>query len=146
MVMTDDKVTSRRSALRGGLAAIAAGLAVPALASTKPDDDAQLIRLCDRLVQLRTYEIAELSSDDYDEDNLVENDREWDAIVPRVRQIDRPLTLAGAAAMGRCVVRHCSTCRDGEVYTEIDLAKWMTIRVSEFLAGEVPPWNDGREQ
>jgi hypothetical protein len=35
---TNTSTTSRRSALGVGLAAIAAGLAVPALASTKPDD------------------------------------------------------------------------------------------------------------
>lgn len=42
-------ITTRRSALRGiSLATITAGLALPALASTKPDDgaDAELIRLC----------------------------------------------------------------------------------------------------
>lgn len=52
-------VTSRRSALRGiSLAAIAAGLAGPALASSPDgaDADAELIRLCaefDRLEQAR---------------------------------------------------------------------------------------------
>jgi hypothetical protein len=130
---------------RFSLAALAAGLTAPALATATHSPDAELIRLCDRLVELRTYEIAEVSSDDYDEDNLVENDREWDAIVPRVREIDRPLTLAGAAAMGRCVVRCTSKHPDGS-FSMIDIAEWMARRVSEFLAeGEVPPWNDGRE-
>jgi hypothetical protein len=53
---TPRPTTSRRSALRGfGLATLAAGLGMPAVASTKPDDaDAELIRLCadlDRLLQ-----------------------------------------------------------------------------------------------
>jgi hypothetical protein len=52
----------------------------------------------------------------------------------RVREIDRPLTLAGAAAMARCVVRHSDRCPDGDIVM-IDLAEWMAIRVSEFLAG-----------
>jgi hypothetical protein len=51
-----------------------------------------------------------------------------------VRQIDRPLTLAGAAAMARCAVRHSDRCQDGDIVM-IDLAQWMSIRVAEFLAG-----------
>jgi hypothetical protein len=47
---------TRRSTLRGiSLATIAAGLAVPALASTKPDDgaDAELIQLCGEIIALK---------------------------------------------------------------------------------------------
>ncbi len=53
-----------------------------------------------------------------------------------VVQIDRPITLAGAAAMAPCAVPHSNRCPDGEIVM-IDLAKWMAIRVSEFLAGSV---------
>jgi len=104
--------------------------------STAPDADAELIELCDRLVQLRTYEVAQLKlmDDDGGRDPLEATDAEWDALDARVRQIDRPLTPAGAAAMARCAVRHSDRCQDGEIVM-IDLAEWMAIRVSEFLAG-----------
>ena len=39
--------------------------------------------------------------------------------------------------MARCVVRHSGKTPDGEIVM-IDLAEWMAIRVSEFMAeGEV---------
>jgi hypothetical protein len=132
--------TSRRSALRGfGLAGIAAGLAAPALASVRSDEaDAELIRLCARLVHLRAHEAAviELMGDDYDDETLEQNDREWFAIVDRVREIDRPLTLAGATAMARCVVAHSYVRPEGGFYGADVITDWMPIRVSEFLAGE----------
>jgi hypothetical protein len=133
---TTTPTTSRRSALSGfGLAAIAAGLAVPTpsqAASASPD--AELIALCDRLVQLRTLELAMIKQMDEagdDGDPLEATGDEWFAVTERVRQIDRPLTLAGAIAMARCVVRHCETPDLGGC----DFSDWMAIRASEFLAG-----------
>jgi hypothetical protein len=124
---------TRRSALGFSAAALAAGLTVPALDATS-SPDAELIRLCDRLVNLRTYEQATLDLDDYDEADLLESDREWDQLRNRVGEIDRPLTLAGASAMARCVVRHSYKCADGCVIM-LDIAQSMGIRISEFLAG-----------
>jgi hypothetical protein len=140
---------TRRAVFRGlGLTSIAAGLAArSALAtpSVPPDaaradaanPDAELIRLCDRLVQLRIDELAQFDLIDYDNggDDLFAAP-EWDALAARLQEIDRPLTLAGAAAMARCTVRHCDRCPDGKIVM-IDLAEWMAIRVSEFLAGGV---------
>jgi hypothetical protein len=135
--------TTRRSALRCSVAAVAAGLAAPtpshAASALELDADAELITLCDRLVQLRTHEIAVIKlmddgDDDYDP--LEATDAEWDALAARLRQIDRPLTLEGAAAMARCVLRHSDRCPDGDIVM-IDLAEWIAIRVSEFLAGGV---------
>jgi hypothetical protein len=104
------------------------------------DPDAELIALCDRLVQLRTHEVARIAAmddADIDENPLEETDADWKALAQQIRQIDRPLTLEGAAAMARCVVRHSDKTPDGEIVM-IDLAEWMAIRVSEFLAkGEV---------
>jgi hypothetical protein len=100
--------------------------------------DAELIALCGRLVQLRTHEVARIAAmddDDDDDDNpLEETDAEWKALAQQIRQIDRPLTLAGAIAMARCVVRHSDKTPDGDIVM-IDLAEWMAIRVSELLAG-----------
>jgi hypothetical protein len=138
---TTPTTPTRRAAFRGlGFTSIAAGLAaVPALSApaAPPDADAELIRLCDRLVQLRTHEIAVLKrmdDDDDDYDPLEATDAEWDALVPRVREIDWPLTLDGAKAMARFVVRCSDRQPDGDI-TMIDLAQEMSIRVSEFLAG-----------
>jgi hypothetical protein len=103
--------------------------------STEPTD-AELIALCDRLVQLRTHEVARIAAmdDDDDDDPLEDTDAEWKALAQQIRQIDRPHTLEGAAAMARCAVRHSDKNPDG-VIVMIDLAEWMAIRVSEFLAG-----------
>jgi hypothetical protein len=140
---------TRRAVFRGlGLTSIAAGLAArsalaapaaPPDAAADANPDGELITLCDRLVQLRTHEIAvikPMDDGDDDYDPLEATDAEWDALAARLRQIDRPLTLAGAAATARCVVRHSDRCPDGDIVM-IDLAEWMAIRVSEFLAGGV---------
>jgi hypothetical protein len=130
---------SRRSALGVAVAAIVAGITAPALASaTASNPDAELIALCDRLVQLRTHELAHLASigwsDGDDDDPLEETYAEQKALAARARQIDRPHTLEGAAAMARCVVRLSDSHPDGEIYST-DLAEWMAIRVAEFMAG-----------
>jgi hypothetical protein len=139
MNTTPTMPSTRRSALRCSVAVVAIGLAVPTPpphAASASDADAELIALCDRLVQLRTYEVAQLKlmDDDDDHDPVEATDAEWDALAARVREIDRPLTLTGAAAMARCVVRHSDRCPDGDIVM-IDLAQRMAIRVSEFLAG-----------
>ena len=74
----------------------AAGLQVPALASAAPDDaDAELIRLCDRLVQLRTHEVAQFKLiDDDDYDPLEGTGTEWQALADRVIATGLPPSIS----------------------------------------------------
>jgi hypothetical protein len=86
MAITTPTTPTRRSALRGfGLAAIAAGLAVPALASTKPDDDAagELIRICHQFAEaeITRWYRAEID-DDFVDDDIDHDTYNWIAATP----------------------------------------------------------------
>jgi hypothetical protein len=100
--------------------------------STDTAPDAELIRLCDRLVQLRTTEVALIAAD---QEVDLPDDAEWRELSGRAREL-RPHNARWCPGDGRCVVRCSDRCPDGEVII-IDLAEEMAISISEWMAGNV---------
>jgi hypothetical protein len=136
---------SRRAALGFSLAAIAAGLTVPALASvatTEPSPDAELNRLSDRIVAIQAEQNALFAVRHTVEDEE-RTDPEMNALyAERTRIFDLlfdlldPTTLAGARAMARASIAIAPRERDGTISWSGG-SGWLAWSAADFLAGSV---------
>jgi hypothetical protein len=126
--------TRRGTLCFGGIAAIA-GLLKPAIASP----DAELIRLCRRLVAIHAIEEARPARDEDSLMSLVLDplNVEWFEIQDRLHGIGGPRTPEGAIAAAFAALAEAPRDQEG-IITCPDLATWLSVRCVEFIAGEVP--------
>jgi len=131
--------STRRSAMRFSLAALTAGLTVPVLAST-PNPDAELIRLCDRTVDLEAqfYHLHDTIEDDDERDRLINpicaEQKDIDALV---RKMGNPRTIEGARSMARVALAFMPINRQGEREVGHNPEDWYFACIAEFLTGDV---------
>jgi hypothetical protein len=133
--------TGRRRALQFSVAAIVAGIGEPALAAAA-SPDAELIRLSERLVALRSAEHSLLTASDAPDDPdtdpttgplLRANDAEWRTIMGRLADMS-PTTLAGAQAMARAALANAP--RDGAGNVDVLDDDRLLFGAIGWLAGE----------
>ena len=133
---TNPNTPTRHSALQFSLAAFAAGLTAPALASVNPD--AELIDLCDNLAANGAAVEALL-----DTQHTIEDERrderaigalytERGPLLDDIWDIDRPATLDGAKAMARAFSSISGRELDGDILE--GGPDWIAFRVCDFLA------------
>lgn len=132
--------TSRRQTLRLYAASTLAGLLTPTLAvAATTDPDAELIRLCDRLVVVRRLENAaydENPEDEETQDILTEPlNAEWHQIADRLAKLDSPRTPEGARAMALAALSEVPRNRDDTIDYG-DLHSWLSVGCARYLAGE----------
>jgi hypothetical protein len=136
--------TPGRRGLLGGAAALLAGAAAATLprvalaAGTGPD--AELIRLCDRLVEIDAEERAILASTDEDDGGPLKPrydalNVEWHAIDARLCDVADPVTKAGALAVARAAVAQAPRQTDGSFSTP-ELAEWLAFTAAAWFAAE----------
>lgn len=131
--------TDRRAALRLGLAVTAATIASPAI-SGLPGTDAELIRLCERLIDLDNEQAALLKAGtglEYErsiDPRLDEIGAEADAILVQIARLPSVSTLPGMQAMARASIALAPRGRDGGSETPED-TDWLAFEVLQALAG-----------
>jgi hypothetical protein len=140
---TTHTTPTRRAVFRGlGLTSIAAGLAVPAVARTKPDDadaDAELIRACGEIVASQTR-INALCEGRYTIDDEESTDPKLIALCEKQSEpvdfIDRapPTTLAGVRAVARASIAIAPVKLDGEVEFDGCGAEKLALTADKFVA------------
>jgi hypothetical protein len=133
----DPTSTTRRDAIRFG--AVAAML-LPAAARSAPNPDAELIRLCDRLVVNRALEQAEYQANPHKNDEGAPDplNDEWFKISEQICQLDGPRTREGACAAARATLANAPL--DQQQALECgDLGSWLSITCAKYLAGSVDP-------
>ncbi|RAI55909.1 hypothetical protein [Roseicella frigidaeris] len=122
--------TSRRDALRFGIAAAAAGTAPIAAASAEPDADAELVGLCDEIIErLKGYEACES-----DEDEVL--DAIWKpirALEDRIEAIEATSTR-GLLAKARIARWWAEDRPAGATWDDSCAAQWTGQVVKELLA------------
>ena len=137
--MQTNQSPTRRSAIGFSLAAMAAGLTLPALASAA-NPDAELIALCDQLVdlekaQLRLYDTVK---DDDERDRLIDPlYAAQQKLTPLVVALGNPKTIEGARAMARVALAYMPLDREGEREVGHDPEDWFFACIAEFLTGDV---------
>ncbi|WP_158927060.1 hypothetical protein [Acidisphaera sp. S103] len=131
---------TRRSAIGFSLAAMAAGLTVPALASAaKPDADAKLIALYDQFVSLQTEWFLLQDHDEHAPDfgpNHARYEQVCDEQNRAADLIDKcgsPTTLAGCAAMARAALTWATINVEGNIECD-NLFEELMVRVAEGVA------------
>ena len=144
--MPKDVATTRRSALRGiGITTIAAGLAVPALASAAPDGaDADLIRLCAKFVALQTEHYLLCRHDAYAPDfgpnhELYERlSDELQQTIEMIEQCEPPTSPGGYAAVARATLTWADLDDEGSIFFEAggDFYEEMLIKLAIAVAGD----------
>ena len=121
---TDNPTPSCRLAVRYGAAAALGGLITPVIAEADhgAGDDAELIRLCDRMVaiQARTFELYCGPGAPKDPDNdpvtgpeLAALSAEWLEVMPQIVGL-APATLPGARALARAALANAEGISTGE--------------------------------
>ena len=142
----------RRSALGFGAAAIGVALTAPVMAitnlvtfdspfpiaSTKPDPDAELIRLCDLFTENEAKQrgLFVTVHDEDARDLLLEPlSIEWRGLLHQIEQMDGPTTMAGARAMARAALATCPRDINGDLEVGGDPEGWFHICVAQFLVG-----------
>ncbi len=90
-------VTTRRAALRSGVAALAAGLAASAVASVAPDADAELIATHAAFMAAHRRIKWDQAATDLTEDELSDEMDRWYAALERMTELS-PLTAKGRRA------------------------------------------------
>jgi len=118
-------------------AAIAARMPGTAPAATS-NDDAELIRLCDRLVAIEAERAAifETVAEDEQDRALDAATGEYDQIEARLAELGNPTTLAGMRAMARAAVATAPKNTAGEVTAGVaGLSEWLAFGVVEAMAG-----------
>jgi hypothetical protein len=127
---------SRRQALGLGAVAIAT---ISKPASSTPCPDAELIRLCERLIINRAREAAAYAANPYDDDEraLVTDplNDEWFEIAAALKELEAPRTPEGARAMALAALAEAPRDRGGDI-AHGDLYCWLAIGCAEYLAGE----------
>ena len=131
-------VPAAMALMAGGTAA--AALALPVALARTPGTDAELIRLCDRIVALEADYAATCSGK--------RTRAEEKAAVPRLEAISeeitanmtliydlRPKTLAGLQAMASAAHAGAQQDRDGEMLVDCE-ADWLASAVIAHLAGK----------
>jgi hypothetical protein len=102
------------------------------------DPDAELIRLCDRLVAIEAAETAIFTTMDKDDDDARDDAldpfrKEWRAIEARLYEIGGPRTPQGMVAMARAAVAIGDIEPDGSVDAAY-LGDWLAINVAACVA------------
>jgi hypothetical protein len=132
-------VTSRRQALGFGAAACCIATIPKHPDAAAPSPDAELIRLCDRLVINRALEAAvyEAYPDDDDEREpvLAPIDNEWWELAAALEELDGPRTPEGARAMALAALAEAPRDCDGDIENG-DLHERLAIGCARYLAGE----------
>lgn len=134
---------SRRLLLLGSAVALpVAVLASGGVAAPAESDDAELIRLCARLVALERQEAAiykvrhTAEDEERTEPELDRLGAERETILQRLNEIGKITTLSGARAMAAAAISEAPKDRAGQVEcTQGEDAEWLAFTVSEFLAG-----------
>jgi len=137
--------TPRRRGLLGGAVALLAGAAAVtlprAVQAAGAGPDAELIRLCNRLVAIRAEERAITDADEWAPDHGPYKPRydalgeEWDAIDARMYDVAEPVTLAGVRAVARAALSQAPRDADGSINAP-QLAEWLAFTVVEYVARE----------
>ena len=132
-----------RRGLLGGAAALLAGAAAVALPRTVQaagdGQDAELIRLCERLVAIRADWVAICAADEWAPDHGPYKPRydalgeESDRIEATLYDLAAPVTLAGARAVATAAVSVAPKDADGSITCDY-LSEWLNITVVEFVA------------
>jgi hypothetical protein len=109
--------------------------------SSRPWPDAELIRLCERLVEISNAERSlgrAIKDDDERETAAQPLHDEWLTIRARLYEIGRPVTLEGAIAMARAA--NASADHDTEyAVTASDLGDWLALGACAYLADTAAP-------
>jgi hypothetical protein len=105
-----------------------------------PGPDAELIRLCDRLVEIDAEERAILASTDEDDGGPLKPrfdalNVEWRAIDERMCDVADPVTRAGALAVARVAVAQAPKQTDGS-FSATELAEWLAFTAAKWFARE----------
>jgi len=138
---TDTPTTSRRTALRGGLSALAAGLfASRAIAAVPTDADVELIRLCAAIHANRDAVDALLGARITIEDEhrtepaLARLFGTEEAILSQIWKVGAPDTARGAKAVALAALRLAG---EGEVERPelLDDANWLAVDALRFFVG-----------
>lgn len=119
------------------VAQLLAGRTTPMFAEAS-NPDAQLIRLCDRFVEIEEQEAAlfDAIKDDTRRDVVAAPLRlEWQKILDWLEERDAPATLDGAKALARAALATSPKDRDGEMEVGHDPEDWLLICVAKFVIG-----------
>jgi hypothetical protein len=130
---------TRRLALLGAAATPTSAMPI---AQTAHGPDAELIRLCDRVVAIQAEETAMFEADPAADDDgsrfkpvmdaLTEERR---AIETRLYDVGAPTTKAGLLAAARAAVSEAPKDADGAISC-VALAEWLAVGAVERMAGE----------
>jgi hypothetical protein len=129
--------TSRRTDLRGSMAALITGIAIPTGAGAA-NPDGEMITLCHRLVELEAaYDAlcSTIEDDDERDAALLPVETEKSQIVSRVEEIGNPTTMEGAKAMARIALAHVPKGLDGTLRVGSNPEDWFFVCIAEFLTG-----------
>jgi hypothetical protein len=118
---------TRRSAMQFGVGALIAGITAPIMASAALSPDAELIKICDRLLRIKAA-FNELFSrrntveqEDATEDELTALYDRKSLAVEELEELDPPTTLAGVKALARAALAtHDGRNSDGEIESNCD--------------------------
>ncbi len=119
---------------------LALSLARDLTGQADPGSDAELIRLCDRLVEIDAEERAILASTDEDDGGPLKPrfdalNVEWRAIDERMCDVADPVTRAGALAVARAAVAQAPKQTDGS-FSATELAEWLAFTAAKWFAQE----------
>jgi hypothetical protein len=130
---------TRRGALQFSAAALFAGLTVPAIASTTPDPDAELIALCDRFVSLQTEWHLLMEHDEWVSDFGPNNaryehlDDEKSRLSEMIEDHESPTTPAGCAALARAALTSVVLDHEGNIRCDTGFEE-LLVRVAQGVA------------
>jgi hypothetical protein len=136
MMMPTQSTPTRRGVMFSA-AAIVAGFTIPTVAGAA-DPDAELIALCDRIVQNEAKQaglFTTLSDDDERDAALDLLSLEWRDILTQIEQIDGPTTMAGTKAMARAALAMTPLNLDGGIKVGSNPEDWLYLCVAKFTAG-----------
>jgi hypothetical protein len=131
-------VRSRRSALRFGGTATVAGLMTPLTSLAAAYADAELIRLCNRVLSLwakmeALYRVRRTLADEIRTEPMLEQlYRENEIAVDRIDDTGGPTTLVGARAMAETSLALAPRNNAGDLLFHGN-AEWLAFCVAEFL-------------
>jgi hypothetical protein len=135
---------SRRAVLAGSTAALLAGAAAVTAARGAPvaapggaGDDAEMVRLCDRLVAIEAEEAAIFATVPEDEQDtvLLPFTEEFRQIENRLYDLGDPTTPEGLRAAARAALAHAPRDMGGNIdTTHGGIAEWLAFGIAETLA------------